>query len=93
MQKRDADAPRSGKCLRHGVASHDAVKPIQRLIGRFSTVRSQEAGAGDQTRLAIASANEVVLPLPPRSPVSESFASSVATIALRRRVASSGLPM
>ena len=46
----------------------------------------------DQTRLAIAFANDIVLPSPPRSGVSESFASSVAMIAARRRSAFSGWP-
>ncbi len=44
-------------------------------------------------RLAIAWAKPMVLPLPPRSGVSESLASSVATIALRRRSAFCGWPM
>lgn len=41
-------------------------------------------------RLAIALAKLMVVPVPPRSPVSESLASMVATMALRRRSAFSG---
>ena len=41
----------------------------------------------DYNRAAIAFANDSVLPSPPRSGVSESLASSVAMIALRRRSA------
>ena len=50
------------------------------------------AAPQDQTRLAIARANDMVSPLPPRSGVSESLASSVATIASRNVVAFSGRP-
>lgn len=44
-------------------------------------------------RLAMAWAKPMVLPVPPRSPVSESLASIVATMALRRRSAFSGWPI
>src|SRR5690606_24583971 len=53
-------------------------RPVQVLRG---------CRAAAQRRLAMALAKPMVVPVPPRSPVSESSASRVATIALRRRSA------
>lgn len=70
--------PRRGRHKRNGAPR----RPVPGLLA-----------IADQTLLAMAFANDMVLPLPPRSGVRLSRASRVATSAPRRRSASPGLPM
>ena len=77
------------------IPGHEARKTDgPNIVGPSWIVNTKCRGepANNYTRLAIAFANPIVLPVPPRSGVTESFASSVAMIAARSFSACSHMP-
>ena len=85
---------RSCACCRScATDAHDRSTPRKKKRRRWRGFFLTSPGRrGVRRGCAIALANDIVLPSPPRSGVSESLASSVAMIAARRRSAFSAMP-